>query len=55
MTIHDIIAPLAAYAAPELAEGYDNSGLLTGQPQWNCNQALLTLDVTTEVVKNTNA
>ena len=51
ITISDITGALEHWAAPALQEGYDNAGLLTGQPQWACTGALCTLDVTVAVVQ----
>jgi dinuclear metal center YbgI/SA1388 family protein len=51
MTIHDCIAAIEVFAAPELQEDYDNAGLLTGQASWPCTGVLCTLDVTPEVIR----
>ncbi len=50
MKIQDIIMVLEAAAPPVLQEGYDNAGLLTGQPGWDCSGIIVTLDATEEVV-----
>jgi dinuclear metal center YbgI/SA1388 family protein len=50
MTIRDITAALEWFAAPELQEDYDNSGLLCGDAGWNCSGVLCTLDVTPAVI-----
>ncbi len=42
---------LETLAPPALQEGYDNCGLLTGQPDWICTGILTTLDVTEAVVE----
>jgi dinuclear metal center YbgI/SA1388 family protein len=57
MIIKDLIAELEYFAAPELQEEYDNSGLIVGDSQWTCSGAICTLDVTVEVIleaKNNN-
>ncbi|MCW3073575.1 MAG: Nif3-like dinuclear metal center hexameric protein [Flaviaesturariibacter sp.] len=51
MIIKEIITALEVFAAPELQENYDNSGLITGASTWECKGVLCTLDVTVEVVK----
>jgi dinuclear metal center YbgI/SA1388 family protein len=51
MTIHDIIQTLAAIAPPSLQEGYDNAGLLTGNPGWACTGIITALDATEAVVQ----
>lgn len=50
MHIATIIAHLESIAPPSLQEGYDNAGLLTGDPAWECTGVLCTLDVTEAVV-----
>jgi len=51
MKIADLIAVIEKYAAVELQEEYDNAGLITGNPSWNCGGALCTLDVTVETLE----
>ena len=51
MTIQDVYNILDAYAPFSLQESYDKSGLLAGDPQQEVRQILLTLDITTPVVK----
>lgn len=51
MTIQDIYRILDAYAPFSLQESYDKSGLLVGDPQQTVHRVLLTLDITTPVVK----
>ena len=51
MKIATIIAQLESIAHPSLQESYDNSGLITGNPGWECNGILISLDATEEVVK----
>jgi dinuclear metal center YbgI/SA1388 family protein len=51
MKISEIIAVIDVFAAPELQEEWDNTGLLTGNAQWDCTGALCTLDVTVNVIR----
>lgn len=51
MTINDITTFLASIAPPSLQEGYDNAGLITGSPGWQCTGILTTLDATEAVVQ----
>jgi dinuclear metal center YbgI/SA1388 family protein len=48
--ISDITALLEAIAPPALQEGYDNSGLLVGEPSTEVKGVLVSLDVTEDVV-----
>jgi dinuclear metal center YbgI/SA1388 family protein len=50
MHISDVIADMEALAPPAYQEDYDNAGLLTGSPGWECKGVLVTLDATEEVV-----
>lgn len=50
MKIADIIQYLETIAPPALQEDYDNAGLLTGMPFWQCTGAITTLDATEEVI-----
>lgn len=50
MKIARIIEVLESAAPPSLQESYDNAGLLIGSPDDEVNSALITLDVTEEVV-----
>lgn len=50
MTIAEIITPLEKFAPTAYQESYDNCGLITGSPSWNCTGVLCTLDVTEAVV-----
>lgn len=50
MQIIDIIRVLEAQAPPSLQEPYDNAGLLTGSPDWECKGILCTLDATEAVI-----
>lgn len=51
MKIKEIIAAIEVFAAPELQEEWDNTGLLTGNDLWECSGVLCALDVTPEIVK----
>jgi dinuclear metal center YbgI/SA1388 family protein len=51
MTIASIIAHLETIAPPQYQESYDNAGLLTGSPGWDCTGILCTLDATEAVVQ----
>jgi dinuclear metal center YbgI/SA1388 family protein len=51
MTIQDIIQTLTAIAPPSLQEGYDNAGLITGSPGWDCTGIITALDATEAVVQ----
>lgn len=50
MQIGDIVRFLETLAPPSLQEGYDNAGLLTGSPAWECTGILVSLDATEEVI-----
>jgi dinuclear metal center YbgI/SA1388 family protein len=50
MKIADVIAPLEGLAPPSLQESYDNAGLLTGSPDWDCTGILVCLDATAAVI-----
>ncbi len=50
MRIQDIISHLEKWAPPSLQESYDNSGLIIGDRNATCRSALITLDVTEEVI-----
>ncbi len=50
MKIHHIISYLENIAPPALQESYDNAGLLTGYPDWECTGALCCLDAIEAVV-----
>ncbi|MBI1341456.1 MAG: Nif3-like dinuclear metal center hexameric protein [Terrimonas sp.] len=51
MKIADLIDYLETIADPSLQESYDNAGLITGLPEWECRGVLCTLDVTEEVIE----
>ena len=50
MKIKEIISCIESYAPLSFQESYDNSGLITGDPEQETNSALLTIDVTEEVI-----
>lgn len=50
MKLADIIQHLESIAPPAFQENYDNAGLLTGMPSWECTGLLVTLDATEEVI-----
>lgn len=50
MKIRSYISYLEEIAPSALQEAYDNSGLITGNPEWECTGALITLDATEDVV-----
>jgi dinuclear metal center YbgI/SA1388 family protein len=51
MIISTIIKALETIAAPSLQEDYDNAGLLTGNPAWECKGIIVCLDATEDIVK----
>lgn len=50
MKIQEIISALEDIAPPSYQESYDNAGLLTGQPNWECTGVLCSLDAIEEVI-----
>jgi dinuclear metal center YbgI/SA1388 family protein len=50
MKIGEIISFLESLAHPSLQEDYDNAGLITGDPAWECNGIICTLDAIEEVI-----
>jgi len=50
MTINNIISEIELVASLAYQEEYDNSGLITGQKEWNTNGVLFSLDCTEEIV-----
>ncbi|MEM0939484.1 MAG: Nif3-like dinuclear metal center hexameric protein [Bacteroidota bacterium] len=50
MQIKQIVNYLESWAHPALQEPYDNSGMILGDKNKNCKSALITLDVTEEVI-----
>ncbi|MBL7747901.1 MAG: Nif3-like dinuclear metal center hexameric protein [Chitinophagaceae bacterium] len=51
MKISAVISFLESLAHPSLQESYDNTGLITGEPGWECTGIICTLDATEEVIK----
>lgn len=51
MQIKEIITVLEQLAPPALQEDYDNAGLITGNPQWNCTGIIISLDATEDVLQ----
>ena len=51
MQVKEIIQYLETLAPPVYQEGYDNSGLITGNSKWECSGALLCLDSTEIIVE----
>ncbi len=51
MKIAEIISFLESIAPLSLQESYDNAGLITGNPAWECTGVLCTLDAVEEVVQ----
>lgn len=51
MTVRDITTVLESVAPLNLQESYDNSGLITGDGDWECGKLLISLDATEEVIK----
>jgi dinuclear metal center YbgI/SA1388 family protein len=51
MKINDVINSLEEFAPLKLQEDYDNSGLITGNREWEVKCVLCTLDVTEEVIE----
>jgi dinuclear metal center YbgI/SA1388 family protein len=51
MKLYDIVQVIESHAPESLQEPYDNSGLLTGDPDMEITRALVTLDITPEVIQ----
>ena len=51
MQIAEIISFLETLAHPSLQEHYDNTGLITGNADWECNGIICSLDSTEDVIK----
>jgi dinuclear metal center YbgI/SA1388 family protein len=51
MKIRDITTLLEKTAPLNLQEDYDNAGLITGNPDWECSSVLICLDATPEVIR----
>ena len=50
MKVNDVAAAIERIAPLELAQDWDNVGLLVGDPKGNVKNILLTIDITAEVV-----
>lgn len=50
MSIKELIKTLEIVAPPVYQESYDNSGLITGSPDWDCTGVLCSLDCLEETV-----
>jgi dinuclear metal center YbgI/SA1388 family protein len=50
MKISEIVAFLESLAHPSLQEAYDNTGLITGNADWNCSGVIVSLDAIEAVV-----
>jgi dinuclear metal center YbgI/SA1388 family protein len=48
--IQEIISALEATAPRHLQESYDNAGLITGRPEWECTGVVFALDSTEAIV-----
>lgn len=55
MKLSSIINVLETIAPPSLQESYDNAGWITGDPGWDCQGVLISLDATEEVVLEAKA
>jgi dinuclear metal center YbgI/SA1388 family protein len=51
MKIKEILHYLEEIAPPQYQEGYDNSGLIVGNPEWEASGAIICLDSTEEVIE----
>ena len=51
MTIQQVIAALEKKAPAMLQENYDNAGLLTGNPAWECSGVIVALDAIEMVIQ----
>jgi len=51
MQIAEVFSFLESLANPSLQEQYDNAGLITGSPDWECLGIICSLDATEDVVK----
>lgn len=51
MTISSITSYLESIAPPALQESYDNAGLMTGNPAWECTGVICSLDATEAVIE----
>ncbi|HMU45337.1 MAG TPA: Nif3-like dinuclear metal center hexameric protein [Chitinophagaceae bacterium] len=50
MKINEVISFLESWAHPSLQEHYDNAGLITGDPGWECSGIVCSLDAVEDVV-----
>ena len=50
MKLHDLCSYLDSAVPLSFQEGYDNSGLQVGSPEREMSSAMITLDVTEEVI-----
>ncbi|MFT4023181.1 MAG: Nif3-like dinuclear metal center hexameric protein [Flavihumibacter sp.] len=50
MQIQELLQQLEAVAPAAYQESYDNAGLITGHPEWNCTGVLVSLDATEAIV-----
>lgn len=50
MQISQIINFLETIAPTSLQESYDNAGLITGLPEWECKGAIISLDITEDII-----
>src|SRR5215212_7283514 len=55
MKIAAVISYLESIAPSSYQEDYDNAGLLTGNPEWECTGVLCTLDATEDVIREARA
>ena len=51
MRINDVISCLQTIAPPFYQEHYDNAGLITGDPGWECSGIMISLDAIVDVIK----
>ncbi len=49
-TVREVEQALSALAPKELAQSWDNVGLLVGQPDWEVRRILVALDITEDVI-----
>ncbi|HPN59531.1 MAG TPA: Nif3-like dinuclear metal center hexameric protein [Chitinophagaceae bacterium] len=55
MKIATVISFLEAWAPSSLQESYDNAGLITGSPEWDCTGIICSLDATEAVIREAKA
>ncbi len=51
MTVSDILRALSEFAPPEYKMDFDNVGLLVGDPRAEVGKVMLSLDITSDVVR----